>query len=248
MTRTEVGLLGTTCTVTIYKGWSQTAFDEVFARIAQIEERMTVNREDSEVIRVNRAAGKAPVPVSPDTLLRDREGARDLPPGRRGLRHHRGTAGEAVGHRHRLGEGPLAGGDQRRAAAGRLARRGALAAAGNRVSPAARHGPRPRCHRQGLRRRRGAGSCGPQGRERRAHRPRRQRPHVGAKPDGSPWRIGVQNPEEPRGTHIGIVEVGETAVVTSGTYERFFEPAAGATTTSSTRPPASPWPTAWRPS
>ena len=46
---------------------------------------------------------------------------------------------------------------------------------------------------------------------------------LGAKPDGTAWKIGVQNPEEPRGTHIGIIEVGETAVVTSGSYERYFE-------------------------
>ena len=47
----------------------------------------------------------------------------------------------------------------------------------------------------------------------------------GAKPDGSPWRIGLQDPDPavPRGSHIGMLEFrGSRAVVTSGTYERFF--------------------------
>ena len=44
---------------------------------------------------------------------------------------------------------------------------------------------------------------------------------VGAKPDGTPWRIGVRDPE---GDGIlGVVEVIDRAVVTSGGYERYFE-------------------------
>ena len=48
---------------------------------------------------------------------------------------------------------------------------------------------------------------------------------LGAKPDGSPWRIGLQDPDPAvaRGTHIGILEFeGSRTVVTSGTYERYF--------------------------
>ena len=44
---------------------------------------------------------------------------------------------------------------------------------------------------------------------------------VGSKPDGSPWRVGVRDPEGD-GT-IGVVEVVDQAVVTSGGYERYFE-------------------------
>ena len=44
---------------------------------------------------------------------------------------------------------------------------------------------------------------------------------VGTKPDGTPWRIGVQDPET--GAALGIVEVSDMAVVTSGNYQRFFE-------------------------
>jgi len=45
----------------------------------------------------------------------------------------------------------------------------------------------------------------------------------GEKKDKSPWRVGIQNPNEKRGIYIGIVQVTEQSVVTSGVYERFFE-------------------------
>ena len=44
---------------------------------------------------------------------------------------------------------------------------------------------------------------------------------VGAKPDGSPWRIGVRDPEGDG--NIGVVEIVDQAVITSGGYERYFE-------------------------
>ncbi len=46
---------------------------------------------------------------------------------------------------------------------------------------------------------------------------------LGAKPDGKPWRIGIQNPRASNGYYIGVVEVTDKTVVTSGDYERFFE-------------------------
>ena len=50
---------------------------------------------------------------------------------------------------------------------------------------------------------------------------------LGEKKDASPWRVGIQNPNAKRGEYIGIIQipsiVTEQTVVTSGVYERFFE-------------------------
>lgn len=45
---------------------------------------------------------------------------------------------------------------------------------------------------------------------------------VGYKPDGSEWRIGIQHPEDEDGM-LGVVTTHDTAVITSGGYERNFE-------------------------
>lgn len=44
---------------------------------------------------------------------------------------------------------------------------------------------------------------------------------LGAKPDGSPWRVAVKNPFD-SSQIIGVLEVTDKAVVTSGSYERYF--------------------------
>lgn len=45
---------------------------------------------------------------------------------------------------------------------------------------------------------------------------------MGRKPGGELWSIGVQNPLEPRGAHIGIIKADNQTIVTSGIYERYF--------------------------
>lgn len=45
---------------------------------------------------------------------------------------------------------------------------------------------------------------------------------VGEKPDGSPFRIGIQKPFAETGTALTTVEIRDTSVVTSGIYERCF--------------------------
>ena len=44
---------------------------------------------------------------------------------------------------------------------------------------------------------------------------------LGRKPDGSLWNVAVQDPNN-TASYVGVLSVGETAVVTSGTYQRFF--------------------------
>ena len=44
---------------------------------------------------------------------------------------------------------------------------------------------------------------------------------VGSKPDGSSWRVAIQDPDGQG--NLAIVEVADKAVVTSGGYQRYFE-------------------------
>ena len=45
---------------------------------------------------------------------------------------------------------------------------------------------------------------------------------IGEKPDGSPFRIGIQEPFSADGTSIGTIDIQDLSVVTSGIYERCF--------------------------
>ncbi len=46
---------------------------------------------------------------------------------------------------------------------------------------------------------------------------------MGGKPDGKPFRIGMQDPFGERGSYLGVFSLSEGSVVSSGVYERFFE-------------------------
>lgn len=45
---------------------------------------------------------------------------------------------------------------------------------------------------------------------------------VGSKPDGSPFKIGIQDPKQPTGTPYTTLEIADKSVVSSGSYERNF--------------------------
>ncbi len=45
---------------------------------------------------------------------------------------------------------------------------------------------------------------------------------LGTKPDGSLWRVAVQNPDS-EADYLGVIQVADKAVITSGGYERYFE-------------------------
>ncbi|RCX11166.1 thiamine biosynthesis lipoprotein [Anaerobacterium chartisolvens] len=46
---------------------------------------------------------------------------------------------------------------------------------------------------------------------------------LGKKPDGTLWRIGIQNPRAANGKIVGVINIQDKSVVTSGDYERFSE-------------------------
>ena len=51
---------------------------------------------------------------------------------------------------------------------------------------------------------------------------------LGLKPDGSNWNVAIQDPNN-TSSYLGVISVGERAIVTSGTYQRFFTDAKGNT-------------------
>ena len=46
---------------------------------------------------------------------------------------------------------------------------------------------------------------------------------VGNRPDGNPWRVAIQDPDSQQEATLGVVEVSDQAVITSGGYQRYFE-------------------------
>lgn len=48
---------------------------------------------------------------------------------------------------------------------------------------------------------------------------------IGSRPDGSDWRIGIRAPWEEE--YLGVLEISDAAVVTSGGYENYFEDESG---------------------
>jgi FAD:protein FMN transferase len=221
--QTQYDLLGTACTVRIYTGGSPEILHAAFGRIAEIEREMTLNRADSEVIRINAAAGIRPVTVTSDVLQVVRQGIRFS------------SDGDGA---YDITVGPLVklwgiGSSSARVPSQAEIRR-ALGFVGYRdvvVDPGA---STVFLKRAGMGLDLGSIAKGYAADE--VSRILRQRGvssalidlggnilTLGKKPDGSRWRIGIQNPQEARGTKIGFVEIEAGSVTTAGTYERFFE-------------------------
>lgn len=220
----RMGLLGTLCTITTW-GAAEAAVEAAFDRIAEIDRRMSANRGDSEVSRVNAAAGTAAVAVSADTFAVVREAA---------------ALSRLGDGRFDLTVGPLVklwgiGTDDARVP-GPAEIADALARIGWRDAVLSETESTVYLRRPGMAIDLGAIAKGYAADEAAATLRAKGVATalidlggnvltLGDKPDGSPWRIGLQDPDPtvPRGTHIGIVEFrGGRSVVTSGTYERYF--------------------------
>jgi thiamine biosynthesis lipoprotein len=65
--RTEFAL-GTICTITLYDQAKDSVYNDIFERINEIENLMSVNISTSDVSRINEAAGTGPVQVSEDVF------------------------------------------------------------------------------------------------------------------------------------------------------------------------------------
>ena len=65
--RTQL-VFGTVCTVNAYTDGTAKLYDELFACLNTLDKEFSANRDDSEVAKINTAAGIQPVQVTPDVL------------------------------------------------------------------------------------------------------------------------------------------------------------------------------------
>jgi len=215
-------VLATICTITLYDNGTPGVYQDVFARIREIESRMSVFIEGSDVYRINKAAGIEAVEVHSDVF---------------------GVIERAV-HYAELSGGafdptvePLAalwgiGGENPRVPA-REEIESVLPLINWRDIELNRENKTVFLKRPGMALDLGAIAKGYAADEaaviiKKAGIPRAMINiggnilTVGEKKDGSLWRIGIQNPLDTRGAYIGMSRIMEKALVTSGVYERFF--------------------------
>lgn len=45
---------------------------------------------------------------------------------------------------------------------------------------------------------------------------------IGCKDDGTPWKVGIEDPEDTQGEYIAYLNIADRAIVTSGSYQRYY--------------------------
>jgi thiamine biosynthesis lipoprotein len=209
--------------IRLYAGGSAAVLDKAFSRLAEIDARMSISREASELSEVHKAAGTHPIKVTPDVFTviskglefsEDGNGAFDITVAPLVKLWGIGTSGaripanaeikaalSLINHRNvELNE---------RAGTVFLKKPGMGLDLGSVAKGYAADEVVRILRANGV----GTALVDLGGNVL----------TMGRKPDGSPWRIGIQNPVEARGTKIGYVDITEGSVTTAGTYERFFE-------------------------
>jgi thiamine biosynthesis lipoprotein len=216
-------VLGTICTVNLYDGGSSRVYREIFGRLREIENRMSANLADSELERINRMAGIEAVPVHGDLLeLVEKAlyyadisgGAFDPAVGPLVKLWGIGTDSPHIPSQEEIDS--------------------LLPLVNRRDIEVDRRNMTVFLRQPGMRLDLGAVAKGYAADETAAiiRNAGIKRAVIdlggnvfayGEKEDGSPWRIGIQNPLGNRGEYIGIMEVRNKTIVTSGVYERFIE-------------------------
>jgi thiamine biosynthesis lipoprotein len=226
-------VFGTVCTVDLYGKGSKAHSRAVFARLEELEAILSANRDGTDLDRVNRGSGREAVPVRYELIeLLTRAlyyaemsgGAFDPTVGPLVTRWGIGTdapripsdeeiaaALALVGYHDveiareagQAGQSAAAGGSVFLKHRGMALDLGAIAkgyAADEVVKLLAREGIKMGLIDLG-------GNIFAYGERKR----------------GEPWRIGIQDPGAGRGAYLGVLELSNKSVVTSGVYERYFE-------------------------
>jgi len=215
-------MLGTVCKITIYDNPSEEAFKAAFARLREIEQKMTLHSETSEVASVNQRSGLEPVAVSADTFAVIQKAV---------------EIAQASGGAFDPTIGPLVqawdiGGDNpRRPSEEEI--QALLPLVDYRQVVLDEQNRSVFLKQKGMVLDLGGiakGYAADQAAEvLRSHGVKQAIVNLGGnvlvlgrKPDGNLWRIGVQDPEQDRGAYAIIVQLEDTSLVTSGPYERFL--------------------------
>jgi thiamine biosynthesis lipoprotein len=220
--------LGTICRLRIFQAAPRRVYDAVFARLREIEAVLSANLETSDVEKVNRNAGIAPVAVRPELTAAleralwyaertaDSEGRAAFDP----------TIGPLVKLWDIGGSATRVPLDEEIEAARSLVDWREVELDGGRGTVFLR--------RAGMRLDLGAIAKGYAADEAAAVLRRQGISRalidlggniyaLGERGGGEPFQIGLQDPRKPRGAYLGVIAARDISVVTSGDYERFFE-------------------------
>ncbi|TDT46046.1 FAD:protein FMN transferase [Fonticella tunisiensis] len=221
--RTEI-LMGTPVTITVYNEKDAQVFDKAFARVRDIENKMSINLDRSEVIDINNASGKSYVKVSPDTFEVIKKGK---------------YYSELSGGRFDITIGPLVklwgiGTEAARVPAPEEIK-AVLPLINYRNIMLNENDKSIMLKERGMAIDLGGIAKGYTADEIKKILIDNGVKHaiinlggnilvIGGKPDGSPYKIGLQDPfYKTRGEQVGILTLSGKTVVTSGVYERYFE-------------------------
>lgn len=219
----SVFVLGTSCSVRLVGGGSEKLLDTVFARLAAIEDELSVNKDGSQIDAVNAKSGESADVVGPDALSiieRDlklsawSDGAFDptVEPLSKlwgiGTDHARlPSKAEIAAAKSLIGWKDIVVDSAKRTVF--LRRKGMGLDLGSTSKGFAADDVAAIIRKAGVKKAvidLGGNVL-----------------VVGSRPDGKPWRIGLQNPfSGERGDYIGIASLADKTMVTSGVYERFF--------------------------
>jgi thiamine biosynthesis lipoprotein len=216
-------VLGTVCTVTLYDQGNARVYRDIFGRLREIENRMSVNLPGSDIFRVNAAAGVEPVQVHEDVFAvierslryaKLSDGAFDP------------SVGPLVSLWDILSENPRIPPQEEIDAARSLVNwRDIELDSGRRAVFLKRPGMALDLGAiaKGYAADEAAVIIGRAGIKRAIIDLGGNILVYGRKKDNSPWKIGIQDPSGERGSYIGVAQVLDKTVVTSGVYERYFE-------------------------
>ncbi len=216
-------MLGTVCKVTIYDNPTSEAFSASFARLKEIEDKMSLRNQKSEVSQINRQAGKKAVMVSEDTFAVIRKA---LEIAKLSSGAFDPTVGPLVQAWDIGGDSPrkppqeeidsllpLIGYDRvlidEASSSVFLKDEGMILDLGGIAKGYAADEVARILREHGI-----------------GHAIVNLGGNVltlGNKTDGKPWKIGVQDPEALRGEYVMILSLVDQTLVTSGPYERFLE-------------------------